>query len=223
MEEIQKDLVGARLDHVQEYLHKIFSKRVVVIDGAMGTSIQQALKQGVGQEVCENKEFCRENLDMMNITNPEVIQKIHTDFIEAGSDIICTNTFNSQKISQQKYGMEDKVFEMNFQGAKIAREVADELSAPDKWILVAGSIGPTTINLSLQAEDSDIKFEDIKQAYKEQIDGLVQGGCNVILFETIVDLKNFEAGYEAFKEYFTEHSLEKPPLFVSGTPIIDGK
>ncbi|MDP4090515.1 MAG: homocysteine S-methyltransferase family protein, partial [Bacillota bacterium] len=205
-------------------LEALLKERILVLDGAMGTSIQ---KKGLSEVEfhgnCECHRSQKGNNDLLCITNPSVIKEIHKAYLEAGADIIETNTFNSNRISQADYGLENKAYELNLNGARLAREAADEYTAKDssKPRFVAGSIGPTnrTASLSPDVENPGIRnisFDELAAAYEEQIEGLVDGGVDLLLIETVFDTLNARAAIFA-----TENVLEKIgldlPLMISGT------
>ncbi len=179
--------------------------RILILDGAMGTMIQKYAPAGDG------------NNEMLNLVLPDVISRIHEEYIEAGADIIETNTFSANRISQQEYGLSDKAAEMAFAGASIARKVADRLSTPARKILVAGSVGPTSKSLSLASDASDpafrqIGFDELSAAYEEQIDALARGGADIILLETCFDALNAKAAIYAMCRLFPKRDF---PLMVS--------
>lgn len=180
--------------------------KIAVLDGAMGTMIQKYAPTSDG------------NNDLLNLTAPQVIARIHREYIEAGADIIETNTFGANRISQKEYGLSDKVAEIAFAGAAIARKAADEAFAADgRKILVAGSIGPTSKSLSLATDASDpsyrqISFDELAEAYEEEIRSLVKGGVDMILFETCFDALNVKAGLYAMCRIFPEKNF---PVMVS--------
>ena len=180
--------------------------KIVVLDGAMGTMIQKYAPTSDG------------NNDLLNLTAPHVIARIHKEYIEAGADIIETNTFGANRISQKEYGLSDKAAEIAFAGASIARRAADEAFAADgRKILVAGSIGPTSKSLSLATDASDssyrqISFDELAEAYEEEIRSLVKGGVDMILFETCFDALNVKAGLYAMCRIFPEKNF---PVMVS--------
>lgn len=156
------------------------------------------------------------------MTQPEAVLKVHTDYLEAGADIIETNTFNGQTLSQSDYNLSEIVLEINQRASELAREAADKFSTEERWRLVAGAVGPTprTCSVSPDVDDASFRntdFDECKIAYKEQIHGLVLGGCHIIFIETIFDTLNAKAGIAAYIEFFEENGLEKLPLFISGT------
>ncbi|MFV0521826.1 MAG: methionine synthase [Mangrovibacterium sp.] len=200
--------------------------RVLVLDGAMGTMIQ---KCGLTESDFRNEDLATidkellGNNDLLSITRPDVIKEIHAAFLEAGSDIIETNTFNATSISQADYNCQFLVYELNKQGALIAREVADKFTAknPNKPRYVAGSIGPTNRALSLSPDVNDpgfraVTFDELKESYKEQMRGLLDGGVDLFLVETIFDTLNAKAALFAIEEVLQERG-ENIPVMVSGT------
>lgn len=201
-------------------------KKIIVLDGAMGTSIQ---KYKLPEEAYRGEEFKNHthdqkgNNDLLSITKPEVIREIHRGFLEAGADILATNTFNGTKISQSDYGMEDVVYRMNYESAKIARELCDEYTKenPDKPRFVAGSVGPTnkTASMSPDVEDPSYRnvfFDGLVESYKEQVSGLIDGGADCILIETIFDTLNAKAAIFATDIVLEEKGLDLP-IMMSGT------
>ncbi|MER0439516.1 methionine synthase [Emticicia sp. W12TSBA100-4] len=193
-------------------IREILKDRILVLDGAMGSLIQEYKLSDADYRGERFKDFPHEvkgNNDMLSITKPEVIKEIHAKYFEAGADIAETNTFSGTSIAMADYHMEDYVYELNYQSAKIAREVADEFTAkntaggvPHKPRFVAGSIGPTNRTLSLSPDVNDpgfraITFDELVDAYYEQIQGLVDGGADVLLVETIFDTLNAKAALYA--------------------------
>jgi methionine synthase I (cobalamin-dependent) len=157
------------------------------------------------------------------LTQPQIIGKIHEEYLEAGADILETNTFNAQRISLADYGMEDLAYEMNLAAAKIARAAADKWNkkTPDKPRFVAGAVGPTNRTASISPKVSDpgfrnVDFDELREAYKEQVRGLMDGGCDIILIETIFDTLNAKAAGVATLEVFEEKDTELP-IMISGT------
>ncbi|MDT8715668.1 methionine synthase [Clostridium sp. 19966] len=205
-------------------IFKHLNKRILVLDGAMGTSIQKHnLDEITFRGSCHCHSNQKGNNDLLNITKPEIIKQIHIKYLEAGADIIETNTFNSTRISQADYNMEDKVYELNFQGGKLAREAADEftLKTPDKPRFVAGSIGPTnkTASMSPDVENPgfrNVSFNDLVVSYEEQINGLIDGGVDLLLIETIFDSLNARAAIFAADTILTDRNLDIP-VMISGT------
>ncbi|MGV3684593.1 MAG: methionine synthase [Daejeonella sp.] len=201
-------------------------KRILVIDGAMGTMIQayQLTEEDFRGERFKNHPCdVRGNNDLLNITRPDVIKAIHAKYLEAGADIIETNTFSTQRISMADYQMEDLSYEMSYEGARIAKEVAQEftLKNPDKPRFVAGALGPTTKMASMSPDVNDpgfraVTFDELVDAYYEQIKGLVDGGADVLLFETITDTLITKAALFAAKNYENEIG-RKIEIMISGT------
>jgi 5-methyltetrahydrofolate--homocysteine methyltransferase len=212
-----------------EQLRQLLQKRILVIDGAMGTMIQ---RYHLGEEDCRGERFkhpphdLKGNNDLLSITQPHVIKEIHQAFFEAGADIISTNTFNGTAISQADYETEALVYELNVAAARLAREAADDKTAqnPDKPRFVAGSLGPTNKTLSLSPDVNDpafraVTFDRMAAAYAEQVASLVEGGVDILLVETIFDTLNGKAALYAIQEYFEKKGIVLP-VMVSGT-IVD--
>ncbi|MFW2501478.1 methionine synthase [Clostridium diolis] len=205
-------------------IKELLEKRILVLDGAMGTCIQNYKLEekdyrGNLNISCNQKG----NNDILNLTNPNIIREIHEAYLESGADIIETNTFNSTSISQKDYEMEDKIYELNFKGAKLAKEAADKFTAenPNKPRFVAGSLGPTnkTASLSPDVENPgyrNISFDELVEAYKEQVLGLIDGGVDLILIETIFDALNARAALMGAKSAFLEKG-KNLPVIISGT------
>ncbi|MDJ0306664.1 methionine synthase [Dehalobacter sp.] len=206
--------------NIEDYL----KESILVLDGAMGTCIQgYNLNEQEYAGSCNCHRGQKGNNDLLNITHPEIIKAIHKNFLVAGADIIETNTFNATRISQKDYGMEDKVYDLNFQGARLAREAADLFTQvdPRKPRFVAGSVGPTnrTASLSPDVENPGIRnisFDELVLAYGEQIQGLVDGGVDILFVETIFDALNARAAVFAAESVFEEKGLTLP-IFISGT------
>lgn len=211
-------------------LKKILESRILMLDGAMGTMIQKFRLSDTdfrGERFANHPIDLKGNNDILVLTQPKIIESIHRSYLEAGSDIIETNTFNANKISQKDYGTEDLVYEINYQAAKIARKVVDEFTSinPSKPRFVALSIGPTNKTLSLSPDVNRpdyraITFDELVDAYFEQIKGGVDGGCDILLIETIFDTLNAKAAIYAIEKYFEESSKPPLPLMISGT-IVD--
>ena len=205
---------------VAEFKKKL-SKKILVMDGAMGTEIQS--KKLSEEDFRGNlfKDYSRDlkgNNDLLNLTQPEVIKEIHKSFLNTGSDFIQTNTFNSSSISQNDYGLEERAYELNFNGARIAKEVIKESKA-DAWVI--GSIGPTNTTASMSPDVTDpakrnILFDQLVNSYKECIQGLIDGGVDFLMFETIFDTLNAKAGVYAYIDKCIEIGKEVP-LMISGT------
>ncbi len=213
----------------REVLEAILAERIMVLDGAMGTMIQTYnLDEDDfrGDRFADHPLPLKGNNDLLSITRPDVIAGIHRAYLEAGADIIETNTFNSNKITMLNYGLEDLAFEMNRASAELARRVADEFDTktPDRPRFVAGSLGPTDKSASVAANVADpahrnVTFDELVDAYYEQVDGLVAGGVDILFPETSFDTLNMKACLFAISKYFEDHGVELP-VMVSGT-IID--
>lgn len=207
-------------------LIEILEKKIVVLDGAMGTSIQKynlTEKDFRGELLKDFHKDQKGNNDILSLTKPEVIKEIHKSFLKAGADIIETNSFNSTSISQEDYGTENLVYDLNYNAAKIAREVADEFtkSNPNRPRFVAGSIGPTnkTASLSPHVENPgyrNVTFDSLVNAYKEQISALIDGGVDCLLIETVFDALNCRAAIVAANKVYEEKQVVLP-IMISGT------
>ena len=207
-------------------IHKLLQERILVLDGAMGTQIQQHKLEEEdfrGERFANHTMPLKGNNDLLSITQPDIIREIHRKYYLAGADIAETNTFSSTTIAQADYGLESAVYDLNYQSAKIAREVADEITAqqPTKPRLVAGSIGPTNRTASLSPDVNDpgyraVTFDELVTAYKEQIKGLMDGGVDLLLVETIFDTLNAKAALFAAEEMYEEEGRVLP-IMVSGT------
>ncbi|MFN3908498.1 MAG: homocysteine S-methyltransferase family protein [Flavobacterium sp.] len=203
-------------------LKEALQHRILVLDGAMGTMLQryQFTEEDFRGEIF--KDFphpLKGNNDLLSITQPEAVKSVHRAYLEAGADIIETNTFSSTTIGMADYHLEDWVYQLNFQAAKIAKEVCEEFT--DKPRFVAGSIGPTNRTASLSPDVNDpgfraVTFDDLRIAYKQQIEALIDGGCDVLLVETIFDTLNAKAALFAIEEVKEERKLYIP-IMVSGT------
>ena len=185
----------------------------------MGTMIEQynlEEKDYRGDIFANHKSSLKGNNDLLSITKPKIIEKIHTQYLEAGADIIETNTFNANKISQEDYNLENHVFDMNFQSAQIAKNAIKKFNEKSKEPkFVCGSIGPTnrTASLSPKVEDlsfRNVTFDELYAAYYEQIDGLVKGGVDLLMIETIFDTLNCKAAIIAVDNYLKKHNLQIP-------------
>lgn len=201
-------------------------KRILIIDGAMGTMIQ---RYTLTEEDFRGERFknhpcdVKGNNDLLNITRPDIIKAIHLEYLQAGADIIETNTFSTQRISMADYQMEDLSYEMSFEGAKVAKQAVTEFMAanPNRKCFVAGAVGPTNRTLSMSPDVNDpgfraIYFDELEAAYYEQVRGLVDGGADVILIETIFDTLNAKVAIVAIKKY-EEVIGRKLEIMISGT------
>lgn len=202
------------------------NKRILVLDGAMGTMLQRYKfeEEDYRGERFKNWEYpVKGNNDLLSLTQPQAIEEVHRKYLEAGADIIETNTFSGTTIAMADYHMEDLVYELNFESAKIARKVCDEFTAknPEKPRFVAGSIGPTNKTASLSPDVNDpgfraITFDELRIAYKQQSEALLDGGADILLVETVFDTLNAKAALFAIDEIQEERHLQIP-IMVSGT------
>jgi 5-methyltetrahydrofolate--homocysteine methyltransferase len=198
----------------------------VIIDGAMGTMIQQYKLQEAdyrGERFKDYPSDLKGNNDLLSLTQPQIIKAIHKEYLDAGADIIETNTFNAQSVSLADYDMQALAYEMNVAAAKCAVEAVQEYLSerPEEVKFVAGAIGPMNKTLSLSPDVNEpgyraITFDEVVAAYFEQIRGLVDGGVDILLMETIFDTLNAKAAIFAIKKYFREHKMELP-VMISGT------
>ena len=201
-------------------------KRILILDGAMGTMLQ---RYNFSEEDFRGERFkdfpysLKGNNDLLSLTQPKAIQDIHAQYFEAGADIVETNTFSGTTIGMADYHLEDIVYELNFESARIARKVADEFTAknPDKPRFVAGSIGPTNRTASMSPDVNDpgfraVTFDDLRIAYKQQVEALIDGGVDLLLVETIFDTLNAKAALFAIEEVKDERHIDIP-IMVSGT------
>ncbi len=210
-------------------IKKILQSRILVLDGAMGTMIQRyGLKEHDfrGERFAHWKQDVQGNNDLLSLTRPDIIAEIHREYLEAGADIIETNTFNSSAISMMDYGMEEFVYEMNLRSAKIAKKVAKEFTNvnPEKPRFVAGSIGPTNKTTTLSPDVNNpayraVTFDQVADSYKTQVEGLIDGGVDILLIETVFDTLNAKAAIYAILDVFDKLG-KKIPVMISGT-IVD--
>jgi 5-methyltetrahydrofolate--homocysteine methyltransferase len=223
---ILSNLKQQKIMSAVQKLHEILAKRIMVIDGAMGTMIQ---KYKLGEEEYRGERFkdyhrtVKGNNDLLVLTQPKIIEDIHREFLDAGADIIETNTFNSNSVSMFDYGMENLVTEINLEAARLAKKVANEVTGltPDKPRFVAGAMGPTTKTASLSPDVNNpgyraVSFEDLVKVYTEQANALIDGGIDMILIETVFDTLNCKAALFAVNTIFEERQM-KLPVMVSGT------
>ncbi len=209
---------------MRQEIEHILKERILVLDGAMGTMIQRYKLQEEdfrGTYFQDSACDLKGNNDLLSITRPDVIKAIHAEYLNAGADIIETNTFSGTFIAQADYKLESAVYDINFQSAKIAKEVAVEHSTEDKPRFVAGSIGPTNRTASISPDVENpafrhITFDDLKEAYREQVIALIEGGVDLLLVETVFDTLNCKAALFAIQEVF-EVKNTKLPIMVSGT------
>lgn len=207
---------------IMSKIKQAIKERILVLDGAMGTMLQQynfSEEDFRGERFKNFPHSLKGNNDLLSITQPESVKEVHRKYFQAGADIVETNTFSGTTIGMADYHLEDFVYELNFQSAKIAREVADEFT--DKPRFVAGSIGPTNRTASMSPDVNDpgyraVTFDDLRIAYKQQVEALIDGGCDVLLVETIFDTLNAKAALFAIEEVREERN-SAIPIMVSGT------
>jgi len=197
------------------------NSRILVLDGAMGTMIQTYKLEEEdfrGDKFKDHNIPLKGNNDLLSITKPELIKEIHRGYLNSGADIIETNTFSSTSVAMKDYGLENIVYELNYESAKIAKEVASEFNEKK---YVAGSIGPTNKTASMSPDVNDpgfraVSFDELVDSYSEQVKGLVDGGSDILLVETVFDTLNAKAALMAISNYFEENETSIP-IMVSGT------
>ena len=205
-------------------LPQILKERIVVLDGAMGTMIQRHRLTEAdyrGERFRDHGKSLKGNNELLQITRPEVIRSIHEAYLQAGADIVETNTFGATTVAQADYDLEGVTREMNVAGARLARELCDAFSSADKPRFVAGALGPTPKTASISPDVNDpaarnVTFAQLRDAYREQAEGLLEGGCDLFLVETVFDTLNAKAAIFALDELM-EDSGERLPVIVSGT------
>ncbi|WP_293750462.1 homocysteine S-methyltransferase family protein [Limnohabitans sp. Rim8] len=205
-------------------LPEILNTRIAILDGAMGTMIQRFKLSEADYRGERFKDFPKDvkgNNELLSLTRPDVIRDIHEGYLAAGADLIETNTFGATTVAQADYDMQHLAREMNLQSAKLARAACDKFSTPDKPRYVVGALGPTPKTASISPDVNDagarnVTFEELRAAYYEQVQALVEGGSDVLLVETIFDTLNAKAALFAIEEFF-EASGERLPLIISGT------
>ena len=215
-------------------LPDILKHRIVILDGAMGTMIQrfkltEAQYRGEGYRGPDGagdrfKDFPKDvkgNNELLSLTRPDIIRDVHKAYLAAGADLVETNTFGATSIAQADYDMANLAREMNLASARLARQACDQFSTPDHPRFVAGALGPTPRTASISPDVNDpaarnVSFEELRAAYYEQVEALVEGGADVLLVETIFDTLNAKAALFAIDEYF-EASGERLPIIISGT------
>ncbi|GAB3224972.1 homocysteine S-methyltransferase family protein [Algoriphagus aestuariicola] len=219
-------------NRTESLLHAV-KNRILILDGAMGTMIQRYQLTEDDFRTAELKDHPKSlkgNNDLLSLSRPDIIKQIHREYLDAGADIIETNTFSSTTIAQADYELSHLAYEINLESAKIAREVADEFSArePQKPRFVAGAIGPTNRTASLSPDVNDpgfraITFDQLAEAYSEQVRGLLDGGSDILLIETIFDTLNAKAALYAVQDVFEERNIPLDPkeggipIMISGT------
>ena len=205
-------------------LPEILRQRIVILDGAMGTMVQRfklSEAQYRGERFADFPRDVKGNNELLSLTQPDVIRQIHEGYLAAGADLIETNTFGATSVAQEDYGMADLAYEMNLESAKLARAACDKYSTPDKPRFVAGALGPTPKTASISPDVNDpgarnVDFETLRASYYEQVKGLVDGGADVLLVETIFDTLNAKAALFAIQQFF-DGSGECLPIMISGT------
>ena len=207
-------------------IEELLKQRILVIDGAMGTMIQRHTlteEDFRGERFKDHQYPLKGNNDLLSITRPDIIKEIHHQYFEAGADIVETNTFSGTTIAQADYHLEDAVYDINFLSAKLAKEVAEEFTRrePHKPRFVAGAMGPTNKTASLSPDVNNpgyraITFDQLKEAFKQQAQALLDGGADLLLLETIIDTLNVKAALFAIQELFEENG-KSIPVMVSGT------
>ncbi len=207
-------------------IEAILQERILVLDGAMGTMLQRykfVEEDFRGERFKDWKHPLQGNNDLLSLTQPQAIAEVHKKYFEAGADIVETNTFSGTTIAMADYHMEDLVYELNYESAKIAKKVAEEFTArePHKPRFVAGSIGPTNKTASMSPDVNDpgyraVSFDELRIAYKEQVEALLDGGADILLVETIFDTLNAKAALFAIEEVKEERNISVP-IMVSGT------
>lgn len=207
-------------------IRALAKQKILVIDGAMGTMIQRyklTEEDYRGTRFASWPSSLKGNNDLLSITQPQIIKEIHLAYLDAGADIIETNTFSGTTISMADYNMQEFVYELNFQSAKVAREAADEMTAknPEKPRYVAGAIGPTNRTASISPDVNDpgyraVTFDELAEAYALQINALIDGGAELLLIETVFDTLNSKAALFAAQTILEERNLDLP-IMVSGT------
>jgi 5-methyltetrahydrofolate--homocysteine methyltransferase len=209
---------------VENELRRLAAERILVLDGAMGTMIQAL---GLDEQGFRGARFdawnreLRGNNDLLNLSRPQAIRDIHLAYFEAGADIAATNTFSSTAIAQADYGMEDHAYELNLAGAKLVREAAEIAAKDGRRRFVAGALGPTNRTASISPDVNKpgfraISFDELRKAYAEQVRGLIDGGVDILLVETIFDTLNAKAALFAIEEMFDERGA-RLPIMISGT------
>ncbi|MEO0505987.1 MAG: homocysteine S-methyltransferase family protein [Bacteroidota bacterium] len=207
-------------------IEEILQERILILDGAMGTMLQRYQFDEAdfrGERFKDWPHLLKGNNDLLSLTQPQAIAEVHHKYFEAGADIVETNTFSGTTIAMADYGMEALVYELNYESAKIAKEVAQSFTEkePNKPRFVAGSIGPTNRTASMSPDVNDpgfraVSFDELRVAYKQQVEGLLDGGSDILLVETIFDTLNAKAALFAIEEVKEERNISIP-VMVSGT------
>ena len=211
-------------------LPQLLDRRILIIDGAMGTMIQ---RYRLDEAAYRGERFAhfappgaelhlKGNNELLTLTQPHVVREIHQQYLAAGADLIETNTFGATSIAQADYRLEHLAYEMNFEAARLAKAACDKVSTPDKPRFVVGALGPTPKTASISSDVNDpgarnVTFDALRDAYYEQVRGLVDGGADVLIVETIFDTLNAKAALFAIEQYYDDTGREKLPLMISGT------
>jgi 5-methyltetrahydrofolate--homocysteine methyltransferase len=217
-------MINSKISDRETLLRDLLNQRILLLDGAMGTMIQSYKLEEVdyrGDRFKDHPCDLKGNNDLLSLTNPEIISAIHAAFLDAGADIIETNTFNSTSVAMADYQMEGLAYELNYESAKLARAMVDEKSSEEKPRFVAGAIGPTNRTCSIspdvnKPEFRNISFEELAESYSHAVRGLVEGGADILLVETVFDTLNAKAALYAIDEYFEEKNTHLP-IMISGT------
>ena len=212
-------------------LESLLQSRILILDGAMGTMIQGfrlSEEDFRGDRYADHPQALQGFNDLLCITKPEVVESIHRDYLEAGADIIETNTFNGTGVAMSEYGLTELAFELNETAAKVARKAADDITAknPDQPRFVAGSIGPTNKTTSLSPDVNDpafraVTFDDLRETYREQAHGLLSGGVDILLPETVFDTLNAKAALVGIEEAFQVFGSRVP--VIASLTVIDAR
>ena len=217
--------ININIKEEMKRIQDIVKEKIMILDGALGTVIQ---KRGLTEDDFRGERFkdvagqTKGNNDMLNLTRPDVILDIHRRYLSAGADIIETNTFSSQRVSQADYHLEDAAHDMALAGAKLARQAADEFSTEEWPRFVAGSVGPTNKTLSMSADvtnpaSRELTYDELWTDYTEQIDSLIEGGVDAILIETIFDTLNAKCAIDAAMSVMRKRGVDLPIMMsVSG-------
>ncbi|MEX1366333.1 MAG: homocysteine S-methyltransferase family protein, partial [Nannocystaceae bacterium] len=210
----------ASVPDVETYLRATLRERILFLDGAMGTALQgYELQEDAyrGDRFADHGKDLKGNHDVLVLTRPQVVREVHESYLAAGADLIETNTFSSTSIAQTDYGLQDHVRELNLAAARVAREAADAWTArtPDRPRFVAGAVGPTNRTLSISPDVNDpafraATFDQMRDAFAEQIDALIEGGVDVILIETVIDTLNLKAAIVAALDVFERRGRRLP-------------
>ena len=208
----------------------LLERRILIIDGAMGTMVQRHKFDEAAYRGERFADFAvpgidlhlKGNNELLSLTQPEVIREIHEQYLAAGADLIETNTFGATRIAQADYRMEHLAYEMNLESARIAKAACEKYSTPDQPRFVVGAVGPTPKTASISSDVNDpgarnVSFDDLRDAYYEQVRGLVDGGADLLIVETIFDTLNAKAALFAIDEYYEDTGHARMPLMISGT------